>query len=384
MTQKPEHLGGDRWRVRRYIGTNPETHQQIQRTKSFRASGPREAAKIASRILTELDGELKEMKADKGTVHELTVAYELHKLRVADWSPTHAKRQREILTVIDGDLGRIRLADLTARRVDQWFGQLMDRSLSPATVAHYHETLRAMLRQGDRWDMCTARAAEKATLPRAVRPEVVPPTNAVVHLLLTNSKGALRAALYIAALTGCRRGEILGLRWGDFTGNVMTVHRSVLDMPDGQVLVKLPKSRKSRRYTVDPGLLSELVAWRTLQNAQFARLRVAVPADCFIFADMREDASGQTPRRPGWLSLSWSRHRALFKAQSVRLHDLRHWHLSTLAAAGVPMTTIQARGGHADISTTGIYSHALPEGEEKTRGVITKALASGKPKKAKG
>jgi len=383
MSQKPEHLGGDRWRVRRYVGIHPETHQQIQRTKSFRATGLRDASKIAARILSELDAELKEVKANKGTVSELAAEYEAHKSRVADWSPTHAKRQREILTVIVADLGRIRLADLTARRVDQWFGQLMDRSLSPATVAHYHETLRAMLRQGDRWDMCTARAAEKATLPRAVRPEVVPPTNAVVHLLLTNSKGALRAALYVAALTGCRRGEIIGLRWGDFAGNVMTVHRSVLDMPGGTVQVKLPKSRKSRRFTVDPGLLSELAAWRTLQNVQYARLGVEVPADCFIFADLREDATGQTPRRPGWLSLAWSKHRALFQARTVRLHDLRHWHLSTLAAAGVPMTTIQARGGHADIATTGIYSHSLPEGEEKTRGVITKALASGKPKPQK-
>jgi integrase len=61
------------------------------------------------------------------------------------------------------------------------------------------------------------------------------------------------------------------------------------------------------------------------------------------------------------------------------LHDLRHWHLSTLANAGVPMVTVQARGGHSDISTTGIYTHALPEGEERTRGVITAALHAGRP-----
>jgi integrase len=192
--------------------------KQIQRTLTFRADGPQKAARAAKLALAQLERQADEERQAIGTVADLCVRYERHKLAVANWSPSHADRQHDILAVIAADLGRIRLADLSAIRVDEWFSVLLGRGLKPTTVAPYHETLRAMLRQGDKWDMCTARAAEKATGPVADTREVVAPTNPVVALLLEQARGALRVSLFIAALAGLRRGEIMGLRWSDFDG----------------------------------------------------------------------------------------------------------------------------------------------------------------------
>lgn len=44
----------------------------------------------------------------------------------------------------------------------------------------------------------------------------------------------------------------------------------------------------------------------------------------------------------------------------IRFHDLRH----TLAAAGVPLRTIQEYLGHADLKTTQIYAHYAPSEHE--------------------
>ena len=48
----------------------------------------------------------------------------------------------------------------------------------------------------------------------------------------------------------------------------------------------------------------------------------------------------------------------------VVFHDLRHTFGTMMAAAGVPLRTLQGWMGHADIKTTAIYMHFAPAEEE--------------------
>ena len=50
--------------------------------------------------------------------------------------------------------------------------------------------------------------------------------------------------------------------------------------------------------------------------------------------------------------------------REIRFHDLRHTFATTLAAAGVPLRTIQEYLGHADLKTTQIYAHYAPSERE--------------------
>jgi integrase len=50
--------------------------------------------------------------------------------------------------------------------------------------------------------------------------------------------------------------------------------------------------------------------------------------------------------------------------RKIRFHDLRHTFATTLAAAGVPLRTIQEYLGHADLKTTQIYAHYAPSEHE--------------------
>jgi integrase len=50
--------------------------------------------------------------------------------------------------------------------------------------------------------------------------------------------------------------------------------------------------------------------------------------------------------------------------RKIRFQDLRHTFATTLAAASVPLRTIQEYLGHADLKTTQIYAHYAPSTRE--------------------
>ena len=63
--------------------------------------------------------------------------------------------------------------------------------------------------------------------------------------------------------------------------------------------------------------------------------------------------------------------------RKIRFHDLRHTFATTLAAAGVPLRTIQEYLGHADLKTTQIYAHYAPSEHEVQ--IVDDAFGTPKP-----
>lgn len=91
------------------------------------------------------------------------------------------------------------------------------------------------------------------------------------------------------------------------------------------------------------------------------------------------------PRAPrkrdsdGHLSANWFRTQiwlpALERAEigiHVRVHDLRHAHASWLLAGGADLQVVKERLGHANISTTALYLHTLPDADETALTALAK------------
>lgn len=166
--------------------------------------------------------------------------------------------------------------------------------------------------------------------------------------------GRVHSALYLTAVrTGLRRGELLGLRRRDLDigGRRLFVRRSLGRIRDGAAYVvrEVPlKTRYSRRIIEElPEIL--LDALRELPTGDDAERD-------YIF---QSRAGG--PIDPDNLDRAFKRHLALAGLPEIRFHDLRHTHASLLIAAGVRPKAIQARLGHASITTTlNTYGHLMP------------------------
>jgi integrase len=373
MTGSLQHLGGDRYRVRVYVGPDPlNASKQRTVSKSFRAKNEREAKRAMSRHITEIQDRVKADEGGKGTIAELVSLWERDR---SDFSPSTKQRNESILRTIRADLGKLNARNLTTLQVDQWFALLRSRGLSPSTVHQYGRVLSTMLKDGKRWNKVSTNVVDDARKPKVPKPDIDPPTTGELRVLLASAKGDLGGAIEVLARTGCRRGEVVGLRWSDIKSGEITVKRVIIELKGGGLHVRdMTKGRKPRTLPIDPPLLDVLERQRDRQEAWFTARQAKAPRDCFIFANLKRDPTGETPRRPGWLSLGFAR---LCKKLDIDTHPhaLRHWNASTLIAMGVPVTTVSARLGHAQTSTTtNIYGHGTDAGSALAVAAIGAAL----------
>jgi len=163
--------------------------------------------------------------------------------------------------------------------------------------------------------------------------------------------GRVDRAIYVtAAMTGMRQGELLALRWSD------------VDWPAQRIRVRQnfvrgqfgsPKSKRSTRSVP----LADAV------GGELDRLHQHTAYDADSDLVFCHPHTGRPMERSRLLK----RYKAALKragVREVRFHDLRHTFGTRMAAAGVPMRTLQEWMGHRDFKTTLIYSDYQPGANE--------------------
>ena len=231
------------------------------------------------------------------------------------------------------------------------------RPVGAKTLRNYIGTLSALLGFAERKGWLAVNVARHVELPGKPECEEIRFLDPVEVQALADaaSEGPYQAidrALYLAAaMTGLRQGELVALRWQDvdWTAGRVRVRQNYVLGEFGT-----PKSRRSTRSVP----MADQVA------GELDRLHQAAgsPSDgALVFAD---------PETAGPLDKAaiLRRYRRALRAarldESRRFHDLRHTFGTRMAAAGVPMRTLQEWMGHRDIETTQRYADYAPSAHE--------------------
>ena len=153
------------------------------------------------------------------------------------------------------------------------------------------------------------------------------------------------AALRLLILTGCRRDEILTLRWDD------------VDFTAGELRLRDSKT--------GPRMVSLTSAVETvLKNIP------RQPGNPWVIV-------GQRPgRRLMTLKSTWRRVRRKASLGAMRLHDLRHSYASRALAVGENLTMIGKLLNHAQMATTARYAHLMAEAERAAAARVGGAIES--------
>ena len=230
--------------------------------------------------------------------------------------------------------------------------------LSPKIVHNVHVMLRSALRMAVRRKLLSVNVADAAVAP-TYRASMPPMRSWTVGQLVTFLDAVAAKRMYpaylLSAMTGMRRGEVLGLRWSaiDFPKKRLVVENSV-QLLDGKIIEQPPKTQSSRRSVdLDDDTLEVLANWRaTLEERGAEWVR---PTD-WVFPGGRDK-----PFNPDLYSQIFDRLVARLDLPKIRLHDLRHTHATLLIRDGEPLKVVSERLGHANAAfTMTTYQHVMP------------------------
>jgi len=354
MTERDGYPGT--WRLRWRDGGR-------YRETTFR--GSRKAASAELRERVRLSGgaapaDAAELDSAERTVGDLLDAWLTHSKASGKAERYVAENRRAIDTRLRPALGGIRLDRLTVKDVDGMLAQWAREGLTGASMRRYLAPLRTALGQARRWQWIESNVAELATIPRGkASAETLTPTPEEFAALVRTAAGrndyAMVAALRLAYVTSARRGELAALRWSDIDldAGMITFARSA----DRHGTEGPTKTRQTRTVQLDAGTLAMLADRQRTSDGDphVIGLRADKITDRFRkLVEMTPDV------RPG-----------------IRFHDQRHAGASEMLAAGVPVTAVAARLGHASARTTmQVYAHALP-GADDSAAAIMGQLAAG-------
>ena len=175
----------------------------------------------------------------------------------------------------------------------------------------------------------------------------------------------------VMLLTGIRRGEAIGLHWGDVDLDDGAIHiRRAITLVDGELVVGPPKTDAGRRTVwLDPTTLERL----------HRRQRRAVLAHDWGHGGELEDAPvftvGSGPVHPAYASRRFTTLCDGAGVPVIRLHDLRHTSASLGLAAGEPLLHVSRRLGHSSIAVTAdTYAQVTPQAAKTAPSTLSSSI----------
>lgn len=340
-----------KWRV--------DGRQVMRRLGPVRASGTREGltkAQAEARLRRAMAETTLPPSTDRMTVEEAAGRLLSH-LEAMGRKPSTLRSYRSKLAAqIKPRIGDKALGRLQGKDVEAFRDSCIRDGLSPKYTANALGFLHSVLEFSVRHGWATTNPCRYVDIPKALEAETAirfldgSEVEALLRAVPDGPYGRVQCVLYLAAvMTGMRQGELLALRWQDvdWTARRIRINRNYVRGQYGT-----PKSRRGRSVPLADRLGGELdrlyraSAYQSDDDLAFGNPHTGRPMN------------GHTLTRTFQTALESG------GVRKVRFHDLRHTFGTRMAAAGVPMRTLQEWMGHRDFKTTLIYADYAPSTHE--------------------
>jgi integrase len=225
------------------------------------------------------------------------------------------------------------------------------RTLGPASIARVHACISGALSDAVP-DLAPRNVAKDAKLPKVEKRKVRPPAPEVLGGFLDDvTHERLYPLLVVAGYSGLRRGELVGMQWGDVdlrTGKVV-IGRQIVSV--GYKLVERDtktESGQDRIVFLDAVVRDILTEWAVQQLTERSDWGQAYVDDGRGWMFTKEDGTLLHPDYVTKVAARLLRRHGL----ETSLHGLRHFWAAALISSGADISAVSKAMGHANIAVT--------------------------------
>jgi integrase len=342
----------------------------------------------AREILLTAQQDVRQGKPAPGTSKRLDayLDYWLEEVILPNKRPgTYSDYQWYVVRFLKPGLGSYALDELSVSVLQTWLNYIYRQGeflyngklykVSADRIQKIRKVLSTALSRAEREELVARNVAQKVDLPQYQAKERIPWTDDEARKFLAATVGHELYPAFLVLLTcGLRRGELLGLRWGDVDFEHGFLHiRNQLQRdskgfrhgpPKSDAGIRdIPLTAPVRKILLDVGL-------------KRGALKELPSAESLVFVN---DLG--MPRDPNAFRVTFKRLAKRCGLREITVHDVRHTTATLFKDLGVPVKDAQKVLGHANITTTQqIYEHSTSKARkvalEKVEGVLLPAPPS--------
>ncbi len=265
---------------------------------------------------------------------------------------TWATKEHIIRTKLEPYFGKLKMCAITPQQIITWQNELINyrdeqgKAYSPVYLKTVNNQLSAIFNHAVKYYNLRENPCKKAGSMGKKKNREMQFWTKEEYLKFAEAmmdKPLSYYAFEVLYWCGLREGELLALTPSDFDFEKRTVYiTKSYQRLNGQDLITTPKTEKSNRIITMPKFLSDEIQdyLKMLYDIE-PDARMFTVTKSYLYREMERGAKEAGVKR-------------------IRVHDLRHSHVSLLIDMGFSATAIADRVGHESIDITYNYAHLFP------------------------
>lgn len=303
----------------------------------------------------------------------------------AAFAPGTLENYRTALQRAAAVFGDMKMEDITNLTVKQYINDLQTggknqfngKPLAHKTILKHYIVLHALFENAVENQVIAVSPMQNMKRPKPRKDET--PKEAVVYTedevqyicqCLNKEPLKWKALIMFAIDSGCRRGEIIGLRWSeiDFKTGKVNICRNAQYTAGKGTYISTPKNHKNRVIYLNRPVLTVLAEWKRQQA--LLHFGQGIPLNGFCFT--QDNGEMMNPQAP---TSYLARFGKKYNLPGIHPHALRHTMATLSIANGADIVSISEKLGHSEPSITlNVYSHANEEAQRRANEALAQAI----------